>query len=283
MEETMRPVDDASSQTNGLCVRDVMTEQVLTVSVDDDVRLATQIMLWGRHHHLPVVDGDELVGIVTDRDLYRAQAEGRARPSSRVSAVMTAAVHTTSPDEALSRAAARMAGAHIGSMPVVDQDRLVGIVTSTDLLASLGRSRHTAPTAGTVRDVMNRQPYHIGAGATVAEAVTSMVGNRVRHLPVVDREGRLIGMLGDRDLRAFIGDPVAALRDGELAPTSTAIVEEVMTPNPAVLRPGDNLDVLAWCFLDERVGAVPVIDDGDYLVGIVSYVDVLSYTFRALV
>lgn len=108
-------------------------------------------MRLGRIRHLPVVDDDGqlLVGIVSQRDLFRdalAQALGYGRHAQRqlldtlsVKEVMTSNVLTTRPDTSLVEAARVMTERKIGCLPVVENERLVGILTEGDFVALMAR------------------------------------------------------------------------------------------------------------------------------------------------
>src|SRR5208282_1087555 len=134
-----------------LKVRDVMTADPTTLKRNDKLTLADDIMRLGRVRHLPVVDddGDLLVGIVTQRDLFRdalAQALGYGKHAQRkildtlsVKDVMTSDVVTTSPDTPLIEAARLLTGRKIGCLPVVENGRLVGILTEGDFVAMIAR------------------------------------------------------------------------------------------------------------------------------------------------
>jgi CBS domain-containing protein len=261
-------------------VRDIMSEQILTIGPNDEVRLAVQMMLWGAFRHLPVVDEGRLVGVLTEHDVHRAQAARLAQGGTKVAAVMTREAATAAPDDSVEEAARRMADDHIGSLPVVDGGRLVGIVTSYDVMRSLAEAPPRNPSALSVADVMCRAPRSVGVESKLADAVAEMVHRDVRHLPVVDGSHRVVGILSDRDVRAAIGDPVAVLRGECLGATLELAVGEVMTENPITAREEHTLDELADALLDERVGALPVVDESDHLIGIVSYVDILHATLR---
>ncbi|MBI4953209.1 MAG: CBS domain-containing protein [Myxococcales bacterium] len=260
-------------------VRDVMNEAVLTVAPGDKLRLAQQMMLWGGFRHLPVVDDGDLVGIVSDGDLFEAQARGRASGDTPVREVMTARLETATGDELVSDVAWRMAMAHIQCLPVLERDRLVGILTSSDLLAYMGRGEvgpRGAPLVGDVREVMSRAPVAVHEDTRLGAALGIMCEQGIRHLPVVDADKRLVGLVSDRDLRVAVGDPLEALRRGS-ATLAHRTVGEVMSHAPTRVGVDATVDALAVALLDERVGAVPVVDDDERLVGIVSYVDVLNY------
>lgn len=125
-------------------VRDIMVKEVATLDVNDELSLANDIMRLGRIRHLPVVDGARLVGIISERDLFRsslAQALGyetkatrELMKSLRIRDVMVTQVITVTPDTDLKTAVKMMVDHKIGCLPVVEGDRLVGLVTETDIL-----------------------------------------------------------------------------------------------------------------------------------------------------
>jgi CBS domain-containing membrane protein len=134
-----------------LKVRDVMTADPTTLKRNDKLTLADDIMRLGRVRHLPVLDDDGqlLVGIVTQRDLFRdalAQALGYGRHAQRkildtlaVKDVMATDVVTTSPNTSLVEAARLLTERKIGCLPVVENGRLVGILTEGDFVAMIAR------------------------------------------------------------------------------------------------------------------------------------------------
>jgi CBS domain-containing protein len=134
-----------------LKVRDVMTTQVTTLKRNDKLTLADDVMQLGRIRHLPILDddGEQLVGIVSQRDLFRsalAQALGYGQYARRklldtfaIKDVMTTDVVTTSPDAPLVDAAQLLIERKIGCLPVVENERLIGIITEGDFVALVAR------------------------------------------------------------------------------------------------------------------------------------------------
>jgi acetoin utilization protein AcuB len=112
-------------------VRDVMTRQVLTIDPYTPCDTARRVMEDKAIRHLPVLAGGRLVGMVSDRDVRSAAAGGASTPVSRI---MTRDPVTVSSATRVEDAARRMLDGRFGSLPVVDGDALVGIVTYTDLL-----------------------------------------------------------------------------------------------------------------------------------------------------
>ncbi len=122
-----------------------MTRELHAVKPRDSIRHARELMESRRVNQLPVVVEGRLVGIVTDRDLRDAfpsvfdsghPAEARrADPATiKVEAVMTPNVLTISPSDSMSKAARLMRQERIGAIPVVDGNRVVGIIARSDIL-----------------------------------------------------------------------------------------------------------------------------------------------------
>jgi CBS domain-containing protein len=134
-----------------LLVRDVMTADVTTLKRNDKLTLADDIMRLGRIRHLPVLDDDgvTLVGIVSQRDLFRdalAHALGYGRHAQRtildslsVKEVMTSDLLTTTPSTSLVDAARILSERKIGCLPVIENGRLIGILTEGDFVALVAR------------------------------------------------------------------------------------------------------------------------------------------------
>ncbi|MGQ9689427.1 MAG: CBS domain-containing protein [Desulfobaccales bacterium] len=125
-------------------VKDLMVKEVATLDVDDELSLANDIMRLGRIRHLPVVSGDNLVGIISERDLFRsslAQALGYRNQETRevmktlrIKDVMVKEVVTVTPDTELLEAVSLMVRRKIGCLPVVQDNKLLGLITETDIL-----------------------------------------------------------------------------------------------------------------------------------------------------
>jgi len=143
-------LDHAFGMKNGAAtVRTLMTTGVVTLKLHDTLTLAGDLMHLARVRHMPVLAGDRLVGIVSQRDLFRAAVSSvlKLRPALerewlgkiRVEEVMTTDVVTAQPDWTVARAVRLMLDHRIGCLPVVDGHRLVGLLSETDCLRLLGR------------------------------------------------------------------------------------------------------------------------------------------------
>ena len=134
-------------------VRELMNRNLLTIAESSSCRDAVARMHRARIRHLPVLNGDGiLVGVITDRDLrhhlfsppvYRAIGTisvDEQLQAARVSEIMSAPAITVESSQDVPEAARIMIESKIGSLPVVEGGRLVGIITETDLLRELCRA-----------------------------------------------------------------------------------------------------------------------------------------------
>lgn len=101
--------------------------------------------------------------------------------------------------------------------------------------------------------------------ASVQDALKLMKRHSIRHLPVVQSDGTLVGWVTDADLRSVL---IASMLE-ELS------VEDVMVRHPITVGPNDSLETAAQLTLRNRIGGLPVVDEGK-LVGVITVVDMLS-------
>jgi acetoin utilization protein AcuB len=116
-----------------------MTRNPKTVSPDDPLSLAAGILREFRFHHLPVVEGGKLVGILSDTDLRNASfagipGEGGPAGDRPVRDAMRTEVWSVTPDDSVEDALLILTREKFGALPVLSGDRLVGIITRADLL-----------------------------------------------------------------------------------------------------------------------------------------------------
>ncbi|NOQ77246.1 MAG: CBS domain-containing protein [Methylococcaceae bacterium] len=137
-------------------VEDLMTQKVFTVEPHDMIDRVFFLLHYEKVRHLPVIEKGKVVGIVSDRDLYKAlgpksnsgsiTAEGATELHvlpKKVTHIMHRGVITVSIDTYASKAAALMAENKIGALPVVDaKNKLVGILSATDILKVFAKLEH---------------------------------------------------------------------------------------------------------------------------------------------
>jgi CBS domain-containing protein len=125
-------------------VKEIMAKEVSTLGRNHTLDLADEIMSLERIRHLPVLDDGRVVGVVSQRDLFRSalatalgygeKAQKRLLRTLRVKEVMREPAITVSPEATVKEATRLMLDNKIGCLPVVEGHTLVGIVTETDIL-----------------------------------------------------------------------------------------------------------------------------------------------------
>jgi CBS domain-containing protein len=131
--------------------------------------------------------------------------------------IMTANPTTVRPESPVADAAKLMKSEDVGSLPVVDGDRLVGVVTDRDIVVRVV-AEGGDPGAISVGEIRSSDPVTVDPKQDLGEALTQMARHQVRRLPVVDN-GRLVGVLAQADVAREAAGSVA----GE-------VVEEISKP-----------------------------------------------------
>jgi len=136
-------------------VGSVMTPAPISISIQESVRAAEDLMIDRQVRHLPVVDGEMLVGVISDRDLAFTSNAVETGLAERLSVrdVCTLDVYDVTPDEPLDVVLAEMAERRLGSAVITDGGRIAGIFTATDACRCFAAhlrevAGHQARTAG---------------------------------------------------------------------------------------------------------------------------------------
>jgi CBS domain-containing protein len=119
-----------------------------------------------------------------------------------------------------------------------------------------------------VGEIMSKEPVVLRAKDKLAEAAREMERSSVRHLPIIDDKGVLVGLLTDRDLRAL---------EGRAGP-----VTEVMRTDVKTVSAGTAAHEAAYLLVRHKIGCVPVTDDDGKLVGIVTESDFVRLAYTLL-
>lgn len=149
-------------------IQDVMTRDVQSISPQETVQRAAQLMDELNVGAIPVLDGDRLVGMITDRDItVRSTAAGQAPDQARVGDIMSTDVRTCSPRQTVDEVLDQMADVQIRRVPVLDDQsqQVIGIVSLGDMAA-----KHSAGIDHTLESI-----------STPAEPDRSTIGSETRH------------------------------------------------------------------------------------------------------
>jgi acetoin utilization protein AcuB len=139
-------------------VRDLMTEKVITLSPDDKMDQAFYFLNFERIRHLPVVEKDRVVGMISDRDIkkflgsltsspphIKNEERSRTIKTRKVRTMMKRGIVTIAPTAEAAEAASILVNRKIGALPVVQGGKLVGIITTSDILRGFIKLASAAP------------------------------------------------------------------------------------------------------------------------------------------
>jgi CBS domain-containing protein len=135
-------------------VKDIMTKEVVTIDAEKSVFEAAQLMSAKGLGCLIVVEKTLPVGIITERDIVRRIVAKRSSLDAKVTEVMTKELITVDPDTSLKEAARVMSTNQIRRLPVLKDDKLVGIVVSSDFVRNVGKKTTTEE----ILDALGRYP-----------------------------------------------------------------------------------------------------------------------------
>jgi len=118
-------------------VKDIMTKAVVSVDAATTVSDAAKMMEYGQIGAIVVTENNTPVGIVTDRDFAIKVVAHAYNPTTPVQMIMSSPLYSISPDESVRMIADFMYTRGIRKLPVIDNDKVIGIVTATDLVRQL--------------------------------------------------------------------------------------------------------------------------------------------------
>ncbi len=273
-------------------VSDIMTPAPIVVEVPGSRSDAINLMVRHKLTGLPVVRSSDgkLMGIVSRRDIFRKFDE------EQLSLIMKQNCIVISPGATLPEAARIFASKRIHRLPVVENGRLVGIITPTDLLREI-RNMKTDMTAD---DVIRTTCVTVYIDDPLSYTVNAMRISDVTAVSVLDAQGALVGILTDRDLFSDqLSDEQATAKlgisDAKLAGIRNVLplfytatdeytkndrtVKDYMIPKPLTVFRKTALNEVARLMVTNDFGQVPVHGTRDELIGMIYDVDVLCALF----
>lgn len=200
-----------------MLVTDVMNVKLTTVTPQTTLPVAVRLVSERGIRHLPVLEGETLVGIVSDRDLKRAMASPATSLSAHelrylldtvaVGEIMTRAVITIAPGFPVEEAARIMIKEKISALPVTEGGRLVGIITETDVLDLFVRAMGAGEPSSRLDVVLGDRPSALVEVVEAAEAAGAAVASL---MTLVNRRGLREAIVRVRTIQP--GAAVEALR-----------------------------------------------------------------------
>jgi len=319
-------------------VKDIMPNNVKTLTLDDTVGKALQFMKQSGIRHVCVVDipiGEEkkpyFVGVVSERDVFRqippnTEKVKGAKTNPKIlrqllGQIVTRKPKTVSPETSIANMLSIMLDNHVDMVPVLDGEDIVSVITTADVmklivrfeticrLSAKPKETGHAPdknrsadrlSAGddnvtslltivlqTVKDIMTEQLVCLGTGDKLAAVMESMKNGEFRHVPVVDEEGAMVGILSDRDVLRYLpfvggqrlpgtGEFRSSLFHVDTRDPSLSLpISSIMTRNVTHIRPDCSFYDAVKMLQELKISCLPVVDEEKKLRGIVTVTDVM--------
>ena len=180
----------------------VTEKNIEKISPDTDIKTILKKVGEPGPTMLCVVDEDKLLGVITKADLLPL-----VKSNKQIKVIMNKKIHIVSPDDRVIHARRIMINENIARLPVVDQGKLVGIISDNEIVFALadikksfpiGRQKHQLDEL-LIRDVMKTPAYWTEPNITAIEAATLMLKNNIGALPIIEH-GKLIGIVSRTDL-----------------------------------------------------------------------------------
>jgi CBS domain-containing protein len=253
-----------------------MSEDLITV--DKDQNLSDALKLLRKHNvsRLPVINNKELVGIISERDIANKLGSSKyeSMPASRlhISSVMVKDVLTVPQTMQLEDVAKLMLDNGIGSVPVMEDDKMVGIVSKADFVTL---ATGIAFDKITVREIMSKGVTSVSSGERLVHARRLMLEAHVGRLPVID-EDKLVGMITSKDLmRAFIDFRKKVPEKYQKSQIKEVLVEDIMSNNPIFVSKDISITEVSKIMIETGYNGLPVVEDNE-VIGIITQTDILK-------
>lgn len=255
-----------------LTVGELMTSPVVSLERELTLFLADWVMREKHIRHLPVVDDQRrVVGLVSHRTILAAKhSESDSGLGLPVADIMVPNPVAISRQNSAADAARFMVENQIGCALIVDEeDRLEGIVTESDFVELAAQLLFRVPRIS-VDDFMTTDVISLMENEPILIADELMRQGRFRHLPVVDEDGQLTGIVTHRDLLS-----------AHLAPEGRSSVTDIVQRDVWTIGSGSSARNAARTLADHKFGCLPVTEKGK-LIGLITEADILTLLVRLL-
>ncbi len=248
-------------------VKDVMTENPVYVHASDLVTKVRSIMREGRYRALPVLEHEKLIGIISRGDVLKVTS---SKTNLLVEGVMNRNIITTTPDEDLFTCAREMIKSSIRQLPVVENNKLVGIISYTDILSAFVENGYRPLKKG-INEIMTSDVVYCEQEDELSGIWDKMYSSGFSGLPVLKR-GKVIGMITRMDIMKE-GSVRLSKESGK---TKTVPVKKAMK-TPAITITADyKIEDAAKTMTENRIVRLPVTDKQKKLIGIVDMEDIIK-------
>ena len=273
-------------------INEVMNPEVFVVQENQQVDHARNLMISHGISRVVVVNDDDIpVGMVTEKDLTRKlKGKGpqwKSRPIDKISIkrVMSSNPITARPNDKIQKAIEILIKNKIGSIPIVDEDGIAGIITKTDLMKV-----YTDKLRGKwkVSDLMTPDVITVNENHSIAHVISTMEDNKIGKIVVI-RDNEPVGIITPENISfAQVEDPETGVSvekiyfirnsDGKakrnVRVVSMMTAGDIMRNHMTKISGNEDAAVAADMMIENKVNGLPVVD-GDSLVGVITKSDLI--------
>jgi CBS domain-containing protein len=253
-------------------VKEIMTTKTITVDKDDSLKLVLDLMEKHCITKIPVTEEKKFFGLVTDNVIAYKLGSIRKRgiTASRLhaSSVTEKEVPVISPEEDVKNILKSVGEPGPTMLPVVEKEKLVGVVTKADLLPLVTNKNQ-------LHSIMQKKIHTVSLEDRVVHARRIMITNNVARLPVLD-EKKVVGIISDIEIAlAFASLKKSFSLGRQKHRLDELLVKDVMRTPVVLSNPSMSIYDAAQLMLKQNVGALPLLEN-EKLVGMVTRTDLLK-------
>lgn len=262
-------------------IKNLMSENLITIDKDQSLSDGLKLLRKNNISRLPVVNTNEnhekeLVGIVSERDIARklGSAKYGSMPPSRfhISSVMVKDVVAVNETTDLIDVINLMLNKGIGSVPIESDENMIGIVSKADFIhLCKGKAFEKI----IVKDVMVDDIKSVSPEERLVHARRILIDSKIGRLPVVI-DGEVVGILTSKDImRCLISFRKNVPENHQQAQIKNITINDIMSKNVRTISENSNIDEVASILMETGFNGLPVVDDNNQIVGIITQTDLI--------
>ena len=253
-------------------IKEIMTKEVISVDKDEDLKHVLDLMKKHDITKIPVVEDKKIMGIVTDNliayKLGSIRKRGISTSRLHASSVTEKEIEAISPNTDVKKILKMVGKPGPTMLPVVEKDKLVGVVTKADLLFLVDSKKP-------LETIMQNNIHAVSPEDRIVHARRVMIDENVARLPVVD-QGKLFGIISDIEIAFAFAKLKRSFSLGHQRHRLDELLVKNVMKSPVLwtTRKVSAIEA-AKIMMKHHIGSLPVIDD-EALVGIVTRTDLLK-------
>jgi CBS domain-containing protein len=253
-------------------VKEIMTTKIITVDKDDSLKRVLDLMKKHDITKIPVLEEKKFFGLVTDNVIAHKLGSIRKRnvTASRLhaSSVTEKEVQVISQEEEVKNILKSVGEPGPTLLPVVEKDKLIGVVTKADLLPLVTSKNQ-------LYSIMQKKVHAVSLDDRVIHARRIMITENIARLPVLE-EKRLVGIISDIEIAlAFASLKKSFSLGKQKHHLDELLVKDVMRSPVVWTEPSMSIFNAAQLMLNQNIGALPLVEN-DKLVGLITRTDLLK-------